>query len=401
MKFLTQTQLCTQTHSFSGVTLGDHPELVLWLLTLKSRAAHNNAKLNQITQQDADVIKQACHHLQNNFKANDYPVDIYQGGGGIAVHININEHIQKTIFDLTDTELPLTTINHSQSTTDVLATALRLTLIDKLSCLLDSVSNSTRIFTALKTQHLTTFTLARTCLQDAGITSYGERFAAIVSVLIRQQQKLHTQQQQLTNLRIGSTAIGNFQNSSKAFQAAMIEQLNNEHNLTLNACENAIDQCQHADDYFDVSQQLASLSLILIKVCKDLRLLSSGPNGGFGEIKLPTIIQGSSFYKDKSNPTQIETLMQACFKVLGNQRIAEATLEHAELDLNVFDIQLSVTLLESLDWLTTALAQCNQYTFSNISVNEARCQTLANFANPTKQEVPHATDTRFSQTPTG
>ncbi len=119
---------------------------------------------------------------------------------------------------------------------------------------------------------------------------------------------------------------------------------------------------------------------MLIKFAQDLRLLSSGPEGGFGEISLPAVMEGSSFYPGKINPVVPETLLQCCFQVLGCERAARLALERGELNLNVFESAAAVNVMDAMEMLTRAVSSFTKSCLAGIAANEERCRTLASLA---------------------
>ncbi len=147
--------------------------------------------------------------------------------------------------------------------------------------------------------------------------------------------------------------------------------------LELVARKNLYDAAQNIDDLGAVAAALAMLAEVLIKIAQDLRLLSSGPGGGFGEISLPAVQEGSSFFPGKINPVIPETMLQCCFQVLGHERAARLALERGELNLNVFEGAAATNLLDAIAILTRALRLFTSRCVVGITANEDRCRELA------------------------
>jgi aspartate ammonia-lyase len=122
------------------------------------------------------------------------------------------------------------------------------------------------------------------------------------------------------------------------------------------------------------------LAEVLIKIARDLRLLSSGPDGGFGEIILPAVMEGSSFYPGKINPVVPETLIQCCFQVLGCERSARLALENGELNLNVFEGAAAINIMDAMEMLTRAIPTFSGSCLAGITANKTRCRQLASLA---------------------
>jgi aspartate ammonia-lyase len=147
------------------------------------------------------------------------------------------------------------------------------------------------------------------------------------------------------------------------------------HKLVLR--ENLFDAAQNIDDLGAVAAQLGLLAEVLSKFAQDLRLLSSGPDAGFGEISLPAVMEGSSFYSGKINPVVPETLLQCCFQVLGCERAARLALEHGDLNLNVFEGAAAINIMDAMAMLTRAFANFISSCVAGITPNVERCAALA------------------------
>ena len=147
--------------------------------------------------------------------------------------------------------------------------------------------------------------------------------------------------------------------------------------LDLIARKNLFDAAQNIDDLGAVAAALGMLAEVLIKLAQDLRLLASGPDGGFGEITLPVVQEGSSFFPGKINPVVPETMLQGCFQVLGYERAARLALERGELNLNVFEGVAAINLLDAIAILTRAVALFTSRCITGIRANEDRCGELA------------------------
>ncbi len=161
----------------------------------------------------------------------------------------------------------------------------------------------------------------------------------------------------------------------------MLAHLNRIAKRKLTLRENLFDAAQNADDLAAVAAQLGMLAEVLIKVAQDLRLLSSGPRGGFGEIALPAVQEGSSFFAGKINPVIPETLLQCCFQVLGCERSARLALERGELNLNVFEGAAAINVLDAIAMLEASVAAFVELCVRKIDANEARCRELAALAD--------------------
>lgn len=369
----------TEQHGFSQWTLAQEPEFVKALLEVKEACAIANGKAGLIPAETAKAISQACADLGNNISNKTFFIDLLQGGGGIAINLNLNQALCDHSPQLT-----AEACNASQSTADVVSSAVRVTLIRELFRLEQVLLETQQTLMAKAAEFAEVPTLARTCLQDALVTSLGRKFSGYAQPLKRGLESLAEQRQVLHGVSLGGTVIGDGQGATAPYRQQVIGELATLTGLKLRPRESFMDAAQNIDEIVRVSHELALLAESCIKMGKDLRWLHSGPRGGLGEITLPKLLSGSSFFADKNNPTLVETLLQCCFEVLGNDRSVGACLEHGELDLNVFESMAGLKTMRSAQFLTRALHNFTQYALKDVQANTERCRQLSKFAGAAK-----------------
>jgi aspartate ammonia-lyase len=364
--------------SFSGRVLRDYPYYVRALALVKKAAAHANRDARTIAPRIAKAIEAACQTLIRGEHLEQFPVDVLGGGGGIAVNMNINEVIANLAREFLNAPIDAKVdVNASQSTADVCHTASRIAIIEQWSELRAVLLRCAAASRAKAKQFRGIRTLARTCLRDASAVSLGEIFGGYAAAIARRAGELDRAVSMLRKVNLGGTVIGDGSSASAAYRSAVIVHLNRLTKHQLSMRENLFDAAQNIDDLAAVSAQLGMLAEVLIKVAQDLRLLSSGPAGGFGEITLPAVQEGSSFFPGKINPVVPETLLQCCFQVLGCERAARIALERGELNLNVFESAATINVMDAMAMLTRAVATFTESCMKGIVANEARCRELA------------------------
>ncbi len=372
--------------TFSGRVLGAYPSYVRALAMVKKAAARANRDARVIEPKISVAIEAACDALIAGDYLNEFPVDVIAGGGGIAVNMNLNEVIANLAnenlggargsYDPIDPKLH---VNASQSTADVCHTAARVAILEKWLDLHAVMSDCVEVAHRKAVQFQTIQTMARTCLQDASIVALGEIFGGYAAAIARRVDELDRAVMMLRKINLGGTVIGDGSGAPAGYRRTVIAHLNKLAKLKLTLRENLFDAAQNIDDLASVAAQLGVLAEVLIKLAQDLRLLSSGPQGGFGEITLPAVMEGSSFYPGKINPVLPETLLQCCFQVLGCERAARLALERGELYLNVFEGAAAINVIDAMEMLTRAVASFTQSCLAGIVANEARCRKLASF----------------------
>ena len=369
---------------FSGRILANYPDYIRALAIVKKAASRANRDAHVIDVRRLDAIEHACDALIRGEHLSHFPVDMLAGGGSIAVNMNLNE----VIANLASEHLggargtyqpvhPKTHVNASQSTADVCHTAVRMTILSRWSGLRRVLSQCVATFRKKAAELRPVITISRTCLQDASPVSLGELFGGHSEVIARRTEELAQSVKALTRINLGGTAIGSGSGASASYRRAIMKRLNEVAGQKFTLRPNLYDAAQNIDDLAAVSAQLAMLAEVLIKIAQDLRLLASGPNGGFGEIILPAVQEGSSIFPGKINPVIPETMIQCCFQVLGCERAARLALERGELNLNVFEGVAAVNVFDAIEMMGRSIALFSDRCVSGITANKKRCRELA------------------------
>ncbi|HYK63692.1 MAG TPA: lyase family protein, partial [Patescibacteria group bacterium] len=302
---------------FSGRILANYPDYVRALATVKKAAARANRDAHVIDARRHDAIERACDALIRGEHLAEFPVDMLTGGGSIAVNMNLNEVVANLANEYLGVAPgsykpvhPKHHVNASQSTADVCHTAIRMTVLERWHGLKRALEKCVAALKAKAVELRPVITTARTCLQDASRVSLGELFGGHAEAIARRTGDLDQAVRALTRIDLGGTAIGSGSGAPAIYRRAVIRHLNQIAGLKLTLRRNLYDAAQHIDDLAAVSAQLGLLAEVLIKVAQDLRLLASGPEGGFGEIILPAVQEGSSMFPGKVNPVVPETVIQ-------------------------------------------------------------------------------------------
>lgn len=370
--------------NFSGRILAHCPAYVVALATVKKAAARANRDAGVLAPRVAIAIDRACDALIRGECADQFPVDLLAGGGEIAVNMNINE----VIANLANESIggrrgdyapvdPKVHVNASQSTSDVCHSAARIAILrtwDTLENALDGCASTLRE----KAREFTNvMTLARTCLRDAEPASLGEFFGAQGQAVRRRTRELSRSVGVLRQINLGGTAIGSGRGAPARYRARVMRYAREFSGIALRTRANLYDAAQNIDDLGEVAVQIALLAEVLIKVASDLRLLSSGPQGGFGELQLPAVQEGSSFFPGKINPAVPETMLQCCFQVMGCERSVRVALERGELNLNVYAGTAVANLLDMMAMMERAVSLFTDRCLIGITADAERCRNLA------------------------
>jgi aspartate ammonia-lyase len=392
-----RTARCVENTSVGGATLSNYPELVVALAQVKSACATANLQAGLMEPQIASLILNAAQEIISGKYYDHFPVDMLHGGGYIGFNTNINE-VVANLANLSaggaiGTYTPVHAkehVNQGQSTADACHTAARLAIISSSQPLFSALSRLQTVFDSLQTKFASVATVARTCLQDAMPVKVGENFGASAAFCHRRLQSSREAIQAIHHVNLGGTVIGCGAGADPRYRELVIDCLSAVTDRPMKRRDNLFDAAQNIDDLANVSAQLRILAEGLIKIAKDIRLLSSGPNAGFGELILPAVQEGSSFFAGKVNPIVPETLIQTAMQVIGNDRAVGASLEHGELNLNIFEGIACKNIIDSQRILARALDLFTAKCLDGISVNEERCEqyvTTLSGQTTSKQEL--------------
>lgn len=358
-------------------------ELLLALVTVKKAAAITNERVGRLSPKIAGAIGKACDEILAGGLADQFPVDCLQGGAGTSTNMNVNEVLANRAAELLggkkgDYSLvhPIDHVNLSQSTNDVFPTAVRIAAIRLLRPLSEEFARLQSALQEKESEFSEIVKVGRTELQDAVPVTLGQEFGAWAQAFARDRWRLYKAEERLRQVNIGGTAVGTGVNAPKKYIFEMIETLRSLTGIGLARAEYMMDPTQNCDVFVEVSGLLKTSAVSLAKVSGDLRLLSSGPRAGIGEILLPPLQPGSSIMPGKVNPVLPEMVTQAAYQVIADDTAVTLAAQAGQLELNAFLPLLAKNLLEMLALLQRAVAAFTDLCVSGIRADEARCKAL-------------------------
>jgi aspartate ammonia-lyase len=340
----------------SGPRLAERPRLLVALVQVKAAAARANEQLGVVEPRLARAIVEAAREVSGGRWHEQFPLPIVQGGGGTSTNMNVNEVLANRANELLgatrgtyDPVHPNDHVNRSQSTNDVYPTALQIALCRGGFEALEGIEHLVTVLEAKAEEQGTLERLGRTCLQDAVPLTVRETHLAQAHGLERTGGDLLAALSSLLAVPLGATVLGTGLGAPPGFAEVVVPLLAEETDLPLTAAPDRFDALAHFDPYLAVAAALVRVMLVESKLASDLRLLSSGPVGGFGEMELPAVQAGSSAMPGKVNPVMCELVMQIWFDVRGTAATVEAAAGAGELELNVMEPVIARRLLDSLD----------------------------------------------------
>jgi aspartate ammonia-lyase len=339
----------------SGVTVADHPELVAALGQVKAAAARANLDSGVLARDVADAIRDASREVARGEHDDQFPVPLVQGGGGTSINMNVNEVIANRSAELLggqrgryDVVHPNDHVNRSQSTNDVFPTAMAIAIVNAGRKTIAEVAKLEQSFRSKADEVGAVQRLGRTCLQDAVPLTIAQTHQAHANALARTATALAGALDGLLEVPLGATAIGTGIGAAPGYDEAVLDFLAEEAALPVRRSSDLFDALANLDQYVDVAAQLVRVALVAAKIAADLRFLSSGPAGGIGEVRLPSVQVGSSIMPGKVNPVIPELVLQVSYEIRGTATIVESAVSAGELELNVMEPVIARHLLAGL-----------------------------------------------------
>lgn len=376
--FGNQTKLALGNFPFSFHRV--KKELLVAITEIKKAAALANYAAGILDKDRADAIIFACDEVSTGQLDGQFPLSVFQGGAGTSINMNVNEVVASRAQEILESKgkkfavHPNDHVNKSQSTNDVNPSALKLASLKLGKILLGQVDELVSSLSAKAVRYKGITKLARTHLQDAIPTTVGDEFSSWASAIERDKKRVEEALSYLEELNLGGTAIGNSVNAPPVYIKEVYKSLNNLTGFTFRPAGNFMSQTASQADFCMISQSLVLLTLDASKIASDIRLLSSGPNGGLGELTLVELQSGSSIMPGKVNPVLPEAVNQLYFMVSGNNLTIEKAAEASQLELGVMFPILADRLLESLVMTGEVLSKFSTSCIATLSVNEKNCR---------------------------
>lgn len=361
---------------------GFHCEFIMALAQIKKAAAVANFEAGNISRNVKNAIVRATDEVLEEKMDGQFPLPALMGGAGTSIHMNMNEVLanrateilqkvgKKTIVHPNDH------VNRSQSTNDVNPSAIKVAALPLLQNLEIVLENLAAAFEQKAKQYRGVIKLARTHLQDAVPITLGEEFAAYAGVIGQHRLEIIRVQALAEVLNLGGTAAGNSLNASPKYIRAVYKELNKITKQNFKPGKNLILLTNSHGYFVIISQAITALCLDCSKIASDLRLMSSGPRGGFGEITLAELQNGSSIMPGKNNPVMPETVNNMYYWVSGNNLSIEHAAHAAQLDLAVMIPTIADKLIQSIKIAAQVLDQFNKKCVASIKANPKRCREL-------------------------
>jgi aspartate ammonia-lyase len=373
------TLRAVENFPITGTPISIYPDLIHALATIKIAAAYANNELGLLDVQRMQAIVSACEEIRSGHLREQFVVDVIQGGAGTSTNMNANEVIANRALELLGYSRgqyehlhPNEHVNKSQSTNDVYPTAVKLAAYSGIMRLVGAMAELRAAFEAKVEEFKDVLKMGRTQLQDAVPMTLGQEFSTYAVMIGEDEQRLREAVLLICEINMGATAIGTGINAPPGYAAKVCKHLRSLTGIPLVTAANLIEATQDAGAFVQLSGVLKRIAVKLSKTCNDLRLLSSGPRAGLGEINLPAMQAGSSIMPGKVNPVIPEVVNQIAFEVIGNDVTVSFAAEGGQLQLNAFEPIIAHSIFKSVTHLTAGCRTLKERCIEGITANREK-----------------------------
>lgn len=362
-----------------GIPVIKYPYLHRTLIKMKKAAALANARIGALDPVIADAIAQAADEAFEGKFDDQFPIDMFQGGGYTCVNMNINEVLANRANEIltghkgSDKVHPNTHVNMGQSTNDMVTSAEHLCIYPAIDALVPQVDALAAAFQRKADEFKDIVKVGRTCLQDAVPLTLGQEFGGYAEFCRRQSENIQGLRDECFSLIVGGTAVGTGMGAAPGYKEAFYDILSTELGENVKSAANLFDGMQNDDFSVKVSAAVKQLASGISKIAKDIRLMSSGPRAGFGEIHIPSLSPGSSIMPGKINPILPELVSQVAQQTVGNDMVISMAFEQGELEIPVWAPTVYKNLFESFDLVTKVIPLFIEKCINGITANKERC----------------------------
>ncbi|MFA7331635.1 MAG: aspartate ammonia-lyase [Candidatus Delongbacteria bacterium] len=378
-----QTLRALENFDITGIPLHHFPFFIKALAMVKKAAAQANTRLGLLPEDLSTAIQQACDEIIDGQLHNQFVVDMVQGGAGTSTNMNANEVIANRALELLGEEMgchtrlhPNDHVNLSQSTNDAYPTAIHLAMLLSVRPLVSEMEELVEALRAKAREFSRVIKMGRTQLQDAVPMTLGQEFAAWAQSVEEDIDRLKENALLFLEVNLGGTAIGTGICADPSYPREAIKALRRVSGFEFILAKDLVEASSDTGSLLIFSGILKRVAVKTSKICNDLRLLSSGPRCGFGEINLPARQPGSSIMPGKVNPVIPEVMNQVAFQVIGNDLTVTMAAEAGQLELNVMEPVIVFNLFQSMSMLERGFRTLRRFCVEGITANEERCRSL-------------------------
>ena len=376
-----QTLRALENFPITGIPISHFTKMGVALGMTKKAAAIANHQLGLLSEAHYKAIDQACDEVIEGKLNEHFVVDVIQGGAGTSTNMNANEIIANRALEILGRQRgdyaflhPLDHVNLSQSTNDVVPTAIKIALQFKLQELIQAIEHLSNICFEKGKEFKSIIKMGRTEMQDAVPMTLGQEFNAFGVTMAEDILRIKESMGLISEISLGATAIGTGINSHPEYKELARQALIKITGLDLKTAPDLVEATSDVGSFVHLSGVLKRVVVKINKICDDLRLLSSGPRAGFNEINLPPLQPGSSIMPGKVNPVIPECVNEIAFSIMGRDVSITMAAAAGQLQLNAFLPLISFDLFTSISMLKHGCWILADKCIKDITANENKCR---------------------------
>ena len=360
-------------------------EIIHGFAILKKAAAHANYELNVLSLEKRNAISEVCDEIIDGKLDPHFPLVVWQTGSGTQTNMNLNEVISNRAHILEGKKIgedenilkPNDDVNKSQSSNDTFPTAMHIAAYKKINELtIPALEYLRDSFYKKSNEFKKIIKIGRTHLMDATPLSLGQEFSGYVSQIDHGINALKNTLPHLSEIALGGTAVGTGINTPKGYNKLVASYIKKFTGLPFISSKNKFESIAAQDAIVETHGALKQIAVSLYKIANDIRMLSSGPRSGIGEIILPSNEPGSSIMPGKVNPTQCEALTMVCAQIIGNDTSVSFAGSQGHFELNVFKPLMANNIIQSAQLLGDSSNSFNKNCISGIKANHKRIKEM-------------------------
>lgn len=368
-----------ENFDISPLKIGREPAFVRALAHIKMAAANANAEVGALSRDKADAITAACREIIAGQHQDQFVVDLLEGSGGASINMNANEVIANRALQIMgraagdyDHLNPNDHVNKSQSTNDVVPSAVKLAVLEKSTDLVAALEELASALQSKSADLALVLKIGRTCMQAAQPMTLGQKFGGYAAAMSRAAVKARAAIDDLTTLPLGGTAIGTGLGAAAGYRDVVYRHLSHGVGVGVAPAADMFDGMQNSDSFARVSSEMRIAAEVIGKISLDLIIQSSGRKSGIGEIRLPAVQPGSSIMPGKVNPVLPMMMQQVTYAVVGNDAAVSLASLAGQLEINHFEPVIASRLFDTMDLLTRGSRIFARKCIAGITANEAQ-----------------------------
>lgn len=365
--------------NFAITKMKIYKQLIKSLAIVKKTCCLSNYDAGYLSLEKTRALANACDEVINGRFYNQFITDAVQGGSCTAFNINMNEVLSNRATEIMGGELgkydlvTMSDVNLFQSANDVVPTAAKHSMIVIAKGLITEAKKLLKSYQDNTKKYNKVFKLGRNHLQDSLPISFGQIFGSMASTLSRDIKRVNDAIDNLLTVNLGTGSIGVLYYSDDKYVDSILKRFNEFTGMEFTHPDNTIDESRNLDEFVELGNTLKLMAINLSKTASDIRLMASGPNCGFNEIKLPSFEKLDGLNRTQSSQSVLEIINQVCFLVVGKETSISLAAEHGEMEANAFASIVYSLIFDCLEYMRRALRLLREYCIEGMTINEEYC----------------------------